>query len=102
MLFNRRRADDRDCNPSSCGVQPYLEKVLGDFSSVAEKIAENQVALQVNMAKLTEAVGGIKRVDADLSKLEDKVDKNSVILYKVVGIGMAIAAIAPIVVSKYL
>ena len=102
MLKFKRRAADVPCDPSNCSATAYIEKVLGDFTGIAEKLTEGQVQMQINLAKLTEAMGGIKRLDGDLTKLEDKVDKNSQVLWKVVGVGMALAMVIPLVIQNFM
>jgi len=97
----RRRATDAKCDASNCPTQDYVEQVLGDFTKIADKLTEGQVQMQVHLARLTESLSGIKRLDDDLGKLEDKVDQNSQMLWKVVGGVSVIALVAPIIVGNF-
>lgn len=89
----RRRATD--CSPSLCGMQEKVDGALEVFKSIAEKLTENQTQLRISVAKLTESVEGIHRLDDRVDKLEDIVRKNSALMYKIVGIGMAGAILLP-------
>ena len=96
--MSKKKKRYMQCDPTQC--EEYVEQALGDFKEIANKIAENQVSIQVNIAKLTESLEGIKRLNERVEKVEDKVDSNSALMYKMVGIGMAGAAILPLVVQK--
>ncbi len=102
----RRHGDKLDegapCERSDCPIKSDVDNVLNDFTRLAEKLTNGQVQMQLNLAKLTEAIGGIKRIDGDVNRLEDKVDKNSQMLWKVVGIFSACATVIPIAVGIFL
>ena len=102
-MFTRRKDDKTSvCDVTNCSAQEYVRKVSDDFTRIAERLTEGQITMQINLAKLTESVAGIKRLDNDLSKLENKVDKNSEMLWKVVGAAMAVAVIIPLVIEKFI
>ena len=98
----RRRVTDVKCDTSNCPTQDYVEQVLGDFTGIANKLSEGQMQMQVSIARLGENIKGIKGISDDLSKLEDKVDKNSQMLWKVVGGVSVVALVAPILIGKFI
>ena len=91
-----------ECDPSMCDAHAHVERALDDFKMIADKIADNQVSLQINLAKLTESMEGVKRLGERVEKVEGKVDENSKLMYKMVGIGMAGAVVVPIVLQKFM
>ncbi len=85
-----------------CGSHQYIERTLEDFKTIAGEMAKSQVAVQVSIAKLTESVEGLWRIDQRVDKIEGKVEENSKMMYKMVGIGMCVAAVVPVVLRKLL
>ena len=102
MPMFKRRSTDTPCDATNCTAHAQVEQVLGDFTSIAEKLSDGQLQMQLSIARLGENIKGIKSISEDLGKLEDKVDKNSQLLWKVVGGVSVVALVAPVIISKFL
>ena len=88
------------CDPRDCGIEETVEKVFNKFSEVTEKLVENQGIMQVQIQRLTDNIEVIGKVEKRMDKIEEKVDRNSVMVWKMVGIGMAGAIAGPLLLSK--
>lgn len=88
-----RRKDD--CDPLKCGMQTKLEQALDKFTHIAEGLAENHTALRLNVVTLTENMKGLEEVKLDMKEMQKEIRKNSALVYKIVGGGMALAALIP-------
>lgn len=92
--LNRRSTD---CSPTECGMQQKLDMALEKFAGIAQQLTENHQALRENVIALTENVKGVQKMEHRLDVLEGEVRKNSALVYKIVGIGMAVATVAPFI-----
>lgn len=90
------------CNAKECGMEGKLEGLFERFTTVSEKLTDNQVEMRMSIQHLTDNMKGIKRLGDRMEKLEDKVDVNSSMMWKIVGFGIAVASIVPFVVSHIL
>lgn len=87
------------CTPTECGMEDKINKVMERFYHIAEKLTENQQTMQIQIQKLSDNVEGIKRLDCRLDDMEVDVKKNSIMMYKAMGIGMAVAVALPFIVG---
>jgi len=88
-----RRKDD--CNPTDCGMQKKLEDIGEKWSGIAKQLTENHQALRENVVELTANIKGMGKLEKRTDRLEEEVKNNSRLVYKIVGIGMAVAALMP-------
>ena len=87
------------CDPRICGIEVTVKEVFREFKEIAGKLTENQTSMQLQIQKLSDNIGVIGKVEKRMEKIEDKVDKNSMMMYKVVGVAMAFAAATPFLVG---
>jgi len=87
------------CDPRTCGIEVTVKEVFREFKDIAGKLTENQTSMQLQIQKLSDNIEVIGKVEKRMDKIEEKVDKNSMMMYKVVGIGMAFAAATPFLVG---
>ena len=87
------------CDPVACGMEAKVEKVMERFYHIAEKLTENQQSMQIQIVKLTENMQAIAKMDDRMDDMEQDIKKNSMMMYKAVGMGMAAAAVAPFLIG---
>lgn len=89
----RRR---EDCNPEVCGVERRIEGVMERFTLVSEKLTENQTNMRISIQKLTDNAEFVNKLDQKVDRVEAKVDRNSQLVWKIVGAGMMVAFLVPL------
>ena len=88
------------CDTRDCGIEDTVKEVFDKFSRISEKLAENQNIMQVQIQKLTDNIQIIGKVETRIEKMEDQMDNNTKLIYKIMGIGLAAAVAGPVLLSK--
>ena len=90
------------CTPATCGIEEKLEKVFDKFTKIAEKLADNQNIMQIQIQKLSDNIEIIGKVERRMDKLDDQIKENSMVIYKIMGIGMVAAMAVPVLLRNFL
>ena len=85
---NNKGRRSSDCNPEVCGMSSKMDGIF-------ERFTENQNRMAISIQKLTDNSVFVEKLDQKLDRVEAKVDKNSQVVWKMVGIATACAIIAP-------
>jgi len=88
-MGKKRKKEYVKCDPKECGMELKVDKMMDKFSVVAEKLTEN-------IQKLTDQGEFVNKLDQKIDRVEAKVDKNSQMVWKMVGVGMAAVVIIPL------
>jgi len=88
-VVGKKRKKTVRCDPKECGMEMKVDKMMDKFSTVAEKLTEN-------IQKLTDQGKFVEKLDQKIDRVESKVDKNSQMVWKMAGVGMAGVVIIPL------
>ena len=77
-----------------------METIMSRFSSIAEKLADNQVEMRMSIQQLSDNFKLIEKMDRKIEDVENKVDKNSQMVYKLVGGVVVLSVLAPFLLGK--
>lgn len=87
------KAKRRKCSPFDCGMEDKVNNIMERFTRVSEKLTDNQIEMRLSIQKLSDNIDSMKSLSAKQDKLEEKVDKNSQMVWKMAG-GMSLLALA--------
>lgn len=90
------------CNPKDCAVHEYVLNALDRFDTMANKLAEGQQQLQLNIVKLTENLEGVKRLHERVDKAEARVGELEKFMYKAIGGLGVVTLILPLIINYFL
>ena len=90
---------NKSCDPVVCGMEAKVEKVMERFYHIAEKLTENQQSMQIQIVKLTENMQAIAKMDDRMDGMEQDIKTNSMMMYKMVGGAVEVAALIPVLMN---
>ena len=96
----KKKIKEVRCDPRYCGLDEKLEKFMDRISEVIIKLTDGQVKSDLSIQKLIDQGKFVEKLDSKIDRVEAKVDKNSQMVWKMVGIGMATAIVVPVILAK--
>ena len=96
-----RRMNPHTCDSSTCQYHWLTENLIKEMKDAIVEIKEGQVEMRMTIVQLTQNVKEFDRIERRIDKLEeeqkkiddkqdDKIDKNSIFQYKMIGLGVAL------------
>ena len=92
----KKRKEIVECDTGKCVVMSKVEQFMTSITDVVDKVADNQQTINLSIQKLTDQFEFVEKIDCKVDKLEERVNNNSKVVWKMVGGGVALMIMIPI------
>ena len=76
-----------------------MEQFMDRIEGIVKTLSDNQQTIGLSIQKLTDQFEFVEKLDTKIDRVECKVDRNSHMVWKMVGIGMALAIAGPAMIA---
>jgi len=100
--MGKKQKKVRDCSPAECGMEIKVDGFISKITQAIEKLTDNQHSLSLSIQKLTDQGEFVNKLDQKIDRVEAKVDKNSQMVWKMAGVGMAAVVMIPLLFQVFI